>query len=338
MITMQEITAYLSDHVSDPAPKFILMKEILGKDRSSSDYIAAYDELRQSKWYRELADEQWEDGSWGSFHGDNRREQVGRKIPCTEAAIRRMRELSLPRDDPMVVRCIKIMETYIQDERYSLELFPDQVPAQKHKNKLVKWYFPFMVAAHLNLIDPENQLLAHFRSIVVDMLKESFANGSFNPEIIIRAERDCRIARQMEPGNAYDLYLLENSDCMDDDLQDAYLSYIWSGQARYVYIPTFTSAIGQVLEDKSFLDLLTNLEAVSSFSLFPKFATREAYLCLCDETARLIRGDVKLFKSPAGHTYPCAHISFGRYADSWRDVDARKTDMVLRIARLLVKC
>jgi len=319
-------------------PKYIFIKEILKKDSSSSEYKNAYDRMTQTEWYRELANEQKDDGSWGSFHGDNRRAQVGRKIPCTEAAIRRIRELSLSKDDALVSRCVGIMEQYILDPRYSLEWFPDQVPAQKHKNKLFKWYFPISVAAQLNLIDSENPLITDFRRTVVDMLKESFASGFYNKEILLQAVSERRIAPCMEPGNAYDIYLLQNSDCMDDDLQNMYLSYIWSGKARNVYVPTFASIYEQVLENKNFLDLLTNLEALSGFSLFPKFAEHEAFPHLLHEAERLMYGNVTLYKSPAGHTYPCGHISFGRYADNWRDRNKRKTDMVLRIARILVKC
>ena len=68
MINIQRIIDYLSEHISDSVPKYILTKEIYKKAPSSPEYADAYNDMKQSKWYRELADEQWEDGSCGRFH------------------------------------------------------------------------------------------------------------------------------------------------------------------------------------------------------------------------------------------------------------------------------
>ena len=38
MITVQQIIDYLSEHISDPVPKYILIKEIYKKDPSSLEY------------------------------------------------------------------------------------------------------------------------------------------------------------------------------------------------------------------------------------------------------------------------------------------------------------
>jgi len=64
MMNIRQIIEFLSAHTPDPVPKFIMQKEIFKKPNTCPDYTNAYEQMRQSKWYRELADEQWHDGSW----------------------------------------------------------------------------------------------------------------------------------------------------------------------------------------------------------------------------------------------------------------------------------
>jgi hypothetical protein len=100
--------------------KYIFVKEVLKNPLSSPEYADMYDAMTQSKWYRELADDQKKDGSWGSaFHGGNVKDQKGHKFTCTEAAIRRVREMSLPKDDSIVAKCVDILEKYIRAEARS---------------------------------------------------------------------------------------------------------------------------------------------------------------------------------------------------------------------------
>ena len=87
-MNIQQIADYLSEHVSDPVPKYILVKEILGKDPSSPEYIDAHNAMKQSKWYRAMADEQRNNGSWGGFHGMISSNMKTSKFECSQAGTR----------------------------------------------------------------------------------------------------------------------------------------------------------------------------------------------------------------------------------------------------------
>ena len=53
----------------------------------------------------------------------------------------------------------------------------------------------------------------------------------------------------------------------------------------------------------------------------------EMYPHLLNEVYRLINEDIDL-----------SHIKTGKYANNWREKNKKKTDLILRIARILAKC
>lgn len=80
MITTQQIFEYLSENVTDPVPKFIMQKEIYNEPVDSPGYQNAINQINHSKWYRELAEEQWEDGSWGRFHSQDSKAAISKNL------------------------------------------------------------------------------------------------------------------------------------------------------------------------------------------------------------------------------------------------------------------
>jgi hypothetical protein len=348
MITDQQITDYLSERASDLVPNFIMQKEIFKKPIKNSDYINAYNRMKQSKWYRELADDQLDNGSWGAFHGGSTKARKGHRFGGTEPALRRARELSLTKDDPIIAKCIKIMERYVSRE----EPYPD--PVEKHKDKGKGHYFtiPFGVAANINMFDPDNPVVKPYRDIVVDNIRAAFVNGHFDVEVFQQAVREYRVPGILQPGNAFCSMLICNTNCMDDTLQRQYLDYVWNKKGGIMYISNYpitaerneendcrnVEAIKLTVEDKGFHGWFAILENLSGFSLFPEILKDNVIPHLLKEADRLIHGDVRFPTPPSGHGTTCSHHVYGKYAESWRDQEKRKTDMVLRIARILAKC
>jgi len=81
----------------------------------------------------------------------------------------------------------------------------------------------------------------------------------------------------------------------------------------------------QNLEDGRFAQWFNILEVLSGFSLFSDYMKDAVLPHLLNEVDRLINGDVLC-------NLTC------NYANSYRDKSKRKTDVILRIARLLAKC
>ena len=320
MITIQQIIDYLSENVSDSVPKYILIKEIYKKDPLSPEYINAYESMKQSEWYRVLAGTQWEDGSWGRFHTQDTKLPKNQRF-VTEWMLGRSRELSLSKDDPMIVKAIRLMERYVRGE----ETWTDKIEKHKDNGKGHLFCRPFLTAAVISRFDPENPVIKPLRYVVMETLKTAFENGDFNETFWNQKEKEYHVPSIVRPGTLYGSMLLQNTNCVDDILQRHWLDYIWNQSGGMYYISSVPPAGKQNLEDALFPQWLNILEVLSGFSLFPDYMKDDILPHLLKEVDRLINGNV------------VCGINC-RYADSYRDKNKRKVDSILRIARILVKC
>ncbi|GHU38336.1 hypothetical protein FACS1894105_12120 [Clostridia bacterium] len=316
---LQPVIDYLQTTATDPFPRYILKNEILRESITDSDITA----IHSSKWYKQLAYEQWEDGSWGRFHTQDTKSPIKQKFVVTKIALRRAHELGLTKDDTMIARCIKIMERYISGE----ETWTDNIEKHHDNGKSHMRSRLFLTAANINLFDHDNPVIKPLREIVINTLKVAFASGNFDQEAWAREDLSYR-GPCIREFTAYPFMLLRNSDCLDDELQSLYLSYIWNKEDGIYYVSNLPPAQIQYAEDKKFDMWIRTLELLSGFSLFPEFMRDEVLGHLLGEANRIMNGDVVL---------PSAHPIFGHYAESWRDKTARKNDMLLRILRVLVK-
>ena len=127
----------------------------------------------------------------------------------------------------------------------------------------------------------------------------------------------------------YSALLLQNSRCMSDELERQYFNYLWNKKDGIYYVSSVPPADKQHIENKLFLQWFSTLELLSGFSLFPDFIKNEIFTHLIGEVNRMMINDIEL---------PPTHPIAGHYAESWRDKNTRKNDMILRILRLLTKC
>lgn len=317
--SLHHIIDYLLPTAIDPFPRYIIKREILNEKPSDTDIKA----IHSSKWYRQLADEQWEDGSWGRFHTMASKDIKGKKFVSTEVALRRARTLGLTKDDPMIGKCIQIMERYVRGE----ETWTDYIEKHKDNGKGHMFCRPFLTAANINIFDPENTTIKPLRDVVAETLKTAFATGCFDENFWEQKVREYHVPSIAHPGNLYSSLLVQRTNCMDDTLQRHYLDYVWNKAGGIYYISSMPPADKRRIEDKRFFEWLSNLELLSGFSLFPEFMEKEAFQHLIHEVDRLIHDDAAL---PGSYNL--------RYAESWRDKSARKNDVILRILRVLVKC
>ena len=375
MITIQQITEYLSEHISDPVPKYIFIKEILKAPSSSPDYIDAHNRMTQSKWYRDLVDDQMEDGSWGPFRGGGLYGVKAKKhrFPGTQSALYRARELGLTKEDPCVAKSIRLMERDIKEKSRD--------------------YPMSTLASNINMFDPENPLIQSHKNKFIELLRAAFIKGFFD-NVAWYGYEESRSLYWNSAANAMNLMLMRETSGMEEMLQRQYLKYVWGPWGTLVSEKPFITqqeideinltvedvtlrnnainalmnkrrnefykrkyfniqspyppegfvymygppAKKQCLENKYFPEWLSCLELMSGYSLFGEFMKDDIYPFLLSEAGRLITGDVVLPKPASGHVKNCGLETNGRYADSWRDINKRKTDMVLRIARILVKC
>lgn len=319
---INQIKEYLSACITDPVPMYIFRKEIC-KDNASS-YIDSYNNIKTSKWYLELAGEQLDNGSWGRFHTQDSKTAVKRKFVTTEAALRRARDLSLDKDDPIIDKCIKLMEKYVLEE----ETWTDNIETHHDGGKSHLISRTFLTAANISLFDPENPVVKPKRDICAENLAKAFTNGRFDEAVWDKENLEYR-GTCLKAYMAYPLWLAQSADCISETLQRQYLDYILRRKEGIYYISNFPPSDKRRLEDKDFTIWLSTLENLSGFSLFPEFMERDALPHLYNEINRLILNEV---------TLPSAPPVIGHYSESWRDKNARKIDIILRIARIIAKC
>ena len=353
MITLQQITNYVSENITDPVQKYIFIKEIQKAEPSTPEYISAYNDMTQTKWYRELADEQNEDGSWGEYKKSGRRAEIKIKFIYTGVALRRARELSLSKDDPMIAKCITILEKYLTGEAE----IPGRIEVHQDGGKGNRIWRGFGPAMDLNMLDPHNPLVKPLQESMTEILKVAFESGLFNEDYFNEVEENYRIYIIGHPRISGGLMVMQKAECMDESLQRHYLNYVWGNTAameltrdysKYKGIRKWPDEIGYMagflpinkksLEEKDFITWLSLLELLSGFSLFGEFMKDDALPHLLNEADRLINSDVALPNPFSGHVKDCGNETNGRYAENWRNKNKRKTDMILRIARIIVKC
>jgi hypothetical protein len=323
LANLEQIIEFLSKNVSDPVQEYIMVKEIYKELPSNYKYKNTYTQIKKSKWYLDLADEQLDDGSWGRFHSQDSK-MPKRKFVTTETALKRARELSLSKDDPVIAKCIKLMERYVRGEK----TWSDNIEKHRDGGKSHLHSRPFVTAANINLFDSKNSVIKSKRDVFIKTLKIALLNGYFNEEAW-ELENKNYSGPCLTGWNAYPLMILQNIDCLDDTIQKQYLDYIWHRKGGIYYISDFPPSEKRNLENKDFTIWLSLLEILSGFSLFSEYMKKEAFSHLLQEATRLMNRDIEL---------PVSNTIFGHYAESWRNKNLRKIDMILRIVRILIKC
>jgi hypothetical protein len=310
---MKQIVKYISEYATDPFQRSILYKEICGKP--TSDF-----EVNTSKWYRQLADEQMQNGSWGRFHTQDTKDRTKRRFVTTEQALRRIKDLSLEKDNVLVSRSIALMERYLRGD----EAWTDTM--EKHYG--FSTAFKTIIAANLSLFDSHNCLIDHKREIATKNMTKACQTGCFNEETWEKENlNDNEIL--LRAYMVHPLWLLQYKNCISDTVQRQYLDHIWHREKGIYYISNSPPSKIQFLESKDFTVWLSCLEALSGFSLFPEFMSGRTVTHLYNEINRLINNDVVL---------PPSSVIIGHYAENWSKPSTRKNDMILRISRILVKC
>ena len=316
LVNLQGVIDYLNENMHDPVPQYILKKELI----HGSSKEVEYNKLRGSKWYQQLAVEQWENGSWGRFHTQDTKSQLKQRFPTTESALRRAREVALDRNDPIIAKAFQLMERYLLGQE-------DWLDTKEHHYGF-EIAFRTLVAANLSLFDPKHSLVLTKKERCAHNLSKAFLHGSLKEDIW---EEENRKSNEilLKPYMVYIIWLLQDNDFLDEAKQRAYLAYIWNRTEGIYYRTNSPSSAIEYLESKNFLTWLSGLEELSNFSLFPEFMGMGTSKHLFNEIHRLMDHDV---------TLPNAAPLYGHYAESWTKKNARKNDLILRMVRILNQC
>ena len=261
LVHLQGVIDYLNENMPDPVPQYILKKEIM---HSSSNEVE-YNKLRESKWYQQLAAEQWENGSWGRFHTQDTKLQLKQKFTTTESTLRRAREIALDKSDAMIDKALQLIERYIVGQE-------DWLDVNEHHYGF-QIAFKTLVAANLSLFDPKHPLVQIKKEICAHNLSRAFIHGSLNEAFWEHENRRCNEIL-LKPYMVYIIWLLQDNDFLDETKQRVFLEYIWHRIEGIYYRTNSPLSDVEYLESKNFLTWLSGLEDLSNFSLFPEFMSK----------------------------------------------------------------
>ena len=306
---------YLTENDPSAFCDYILCREILGLDaqtvRDSYNWAVQYDV------YNELKSEQFDDGSWGGFGSAITELAKKRKYKTTGTAIKRMVDLSLDIDDPMVLKTVGLMYKYLSGEV--------KIPDSYGKNNTV---YPFLMRRDIlhciSFFMPDDENVTKFRNEMAENLRRSYMDGYFNTEIWIRMNIDETIAQFSYPN----VYIVHYGNCIDDDLQEKFLRHEFKSN----HFGDVTPARLMTPDEPIFHFWLMIFEKLKCFSLFPQFMNDKIAPHLLELCDRLIdeRDNIAIYPNKYGH--------IGRYSESWKLPQFKKRDLLLRIIRILNKC
>jgi hypothetical protein len=178
--------------------------------------------LDASKHVQTLANEQYDDGSWGRFHSqDSRRKQ---KIPTTEFAVERATHLGLGPTHPVLVRAANFIE-HVLDQSLP---FPDP-PETNNRWETGKRLF---LASTLAMIQPDHPLVVQEHALWLSIAERAFQSGQYVQEDEMEAHAELTGASVKDSyltlNGKYQLILMgSQSGKLSPKLAKSIMSWVW---------------------------------------------------------------------------------------------------------------
>jgi len=312
---------YLLDNEPSPFCDYIICKELLEPDEKAIQ--ESYDWAVRFKLYAELHDEQMPDGSWSGFEDMIAEQAKGKHFKSTTRAMSRMLDLALDISDPMVLATVELCRQYVSGEK--------DFPNVWGKNNWGKRIGTRHSAARwLTYFEPDNIHVAKLRGQYAERLNAVCKSGCFSENLW--EQTDYHQHGVFGGCFAYDkLYMLFHGNCISEEIERIWLKHEWY-ENRLWYNGNLPSEI-KTPNEKSFIFWLTRLEYLQRFSLFGEFMEAEVAPNLYSLCERLCNPAADMDIKTNNYFY-----HQGQYSEAPRNRQHKKSDLLLRIIRLLNKC
>ncbi len=229
--TLTEIAERLLAMNPDAVVRFRLLRDLLAGRCGEADLRQAYDSLQRSGWVHQLADEQWNDGSWGPLHTQDY--SAMQKIPTTEAGVERAMAVGLGQDDPILRHATS----------YLLGLLRGRVPCRDRPERNDRWEtgVQLFAAATLARIQPNLPALDAVWALWAQVAGRTFASGSYDAGDEICAHKDLTGASvegsYLVMDSRYALTLLGSRvAALPRDLEAALVDWVWHKEDGVGYL------------------------------------------------------------------------------------------------------
>jgi hypothetical protein len=174
-----DLAEKLLDEVSDSVVRLRLLRDVLHKLPESQEVVEARKELDHHHHVCTLAEEQWEDGSWGRLH--SRDYTADQKIGTTEIGVERAIHLGLDQNHPILQKAswylVSVLETGKCRDR-------------PEKNNRWETGVRLFAASTLAMIDPWHPALDGVWALWVEILERTFSSGMYDEDAEAKAHRE----------------------------------------------------------------------------------------------------------------------------------------------------
>lgn len=216
-----DIAERVLEEEQGPVTRYRLLRDVFYKHEEDREFIEAGKNLEKSRWVKELAEEQWEDGSWGRLH--SRDQSTNQRIPTTEIGVERAVNLGLDGEHPIPNKASHYLLSVLQT---------GECRDRPEKNNRWPVGVQLFAAATLAQIQPRNPMINEVWELWVEIVKRSFASGRYEEEAEIMAHRQLTgvSVRGSYLGlrNKYTLKLLASrSSALPPALEKTLVTYIW---------------------------------------------------------------------------------------------------------------
>jgi len=237
LTTIEEVASSMLDQDAGPVVRYRLLRDVLCRPTGDAQLVQARKRLEESRRVRELAAEQWEDGSWGAFHSMNTRRR--QKVPTTEVGVERALALGLDRMHPILQKASR----YIVEAMVGERTFPDY----HEKNDRWPTGMRLFLASTLSRIQPDHPLLDEDRRLWLKIARRAFRSGEYREEDEIGAHAELTGATVKDSylvlNGRYQLNILGSiPGLLSEELERALLRWLWSRPDGIGYLNVLLSA------------------------------------------------------------------------------------------------
>lgn len=319
-LQLVSIAEVLIQRSLSPVPHLHLLRTVMGFPESDLQVRMGRTALSKSRWVKILAEEQWEDGSWGRLHSrDTSRKQ---KIPTTEIGVLRSLALGLTKHDPMLAMASKYLQSVLHGDI--------DVVDRPESNNRWKTGVRLFAAATLAMIEPEAPALDRIWEVWCEIATRSFASGGYDAQDESRAHQDLTGASvtgsYLSLNNPYTLRLLASrSGSLPELVERSLLAWLFG-------LPEGIRTFEQKLNDPPALESAGRLDRwFSSHALLAKFPGWRRHAAGAVQWIWKQRTEEGIWdfgaRVPSSTVLP--------YSESWRRAGAREVDWTVRVLLLL---
>ena len=170
---IKELGYRLLDMEPSVVQKYRILKDFIGIDRNSSEFIKARKALYESEQYLELEAARESHGMWGQYHTE--KTKIKRVFKTTEVAMKRCQSLGLDIEDQIIKKLLESIVGMLTGEIQ----YPDN---KEVTNVWMDTGFRWPLVSGIARLDRFNPILDKPWSIMAELVMGSFKSGRFRQQ------------------------------------------------------------------------------------------------------------------------------------------------------------